>query len=300
MIRKIALAAILLLLSGPASGQLAPRCLLSTTGVAFGEIQFAKTNLTATGAIVIGCVGRGTHDYVVRLSAGANGTYTPREMPLAGSATVTLPYNLYKETALSEIWGDGSSGTTLVSGTIRIGSGGAAIIALPIYGRIENLREPAPGNYSDIVVATLQSLTLTNVSIPVQITAHVSNACAISATNLNFPDYAPGQSDDGQSQIHLTCTDTTPWNVGLDGGRYPGGTISRRSMSGPGPSQLDYQLYSDPGRTVVWGNTVGSDTVSGTGNGFPQTLNVYGRIPAGQSRVRDGGYVDTVTATVTF
>jgi spore coat protein U-like protein len=71
-------------------------------------------------------------------------------------------------------------------------------------------------------------------------------------------------------------------------------------MSGPGPSQLDYQLYSDPTRTVVWGNIVGTDTVSGTAIGLPQTVDVYGRIPAGQNRIRDGGYVDTITATVTF
>jgi spore coat protein U-like protein len=296
MMRKIALAAILLLLSGPASGQLGTNCSLSTTGVAFGEIQFAKTDLTATGAIVIRCVGRGTHDYILRLSAGINGTYSPREMPLIGSAGTTLPYNLYKETALSSIWGNGTSGTTFVSGTIRLGGGGAAIIPLPIYGRIESRHEPEPGDYADTIIATLGSLTLTNVSIPVPITAHVSNACAISATSLNFGSYTQTQLD-GQSQIQLTCTDTTPWNIGLDGGKF--GTVSRRNMSGPAASLLDYQLFTDPARTVVWGNNVGGDTVPGTGTGFSQILPVYGRIPSGQ-RVRDGGYKDTITATLTF
>ena len=155
------------------------------------------------------------------------------------------------------------------------------------------------GDYADIVIATLAVTgpLLTSAS-RYNITAHVSNSCTISATNLNFSDYTQAQLD-GQSQIQLTCTDATPWNVGLDGGKFPGALTSRRSMTGPAASQLDYQLYTDPARTNVWGNNVGSDTVSGTGNGFSQTLTVYGRIPSGQ-RVRDGGYVDTITATITF
>ena len=122
--------------------------------------------------------------------------------------------------------------------------------------------------------ATLVVTGAANVSIQVPITAHVSNHCSISATNLVFSDYAQAQVD-GQSQINVTCTDTTPWNIGLDGGRFPGALTSRRSMTGPGASQLDYQLYTDTPRTNVWGNNIGSDTVSGTDGSLPQTLNVY-------------------------
>jgi spore coat protein U-like protein len=298
MIRKIALAAILFILSGPAANAVAT-CVVSTTGVAFGEISVAtKTNLTATGAIVIRCVGSGNFDYVLSLNPGVNGQFTPRQMPLVGSSSINLPYNLYSEASLSSIWGNGFGVTRVVTGRINLGGGSVAIVPLTVYGRVEALTEPTAGDYQDIVIATLLSTAIANVSIPVSVTAHVSKSCSISATNLNFADYNQVQLD-GQSQIHLTCTDGTPWNVGLDGGSFPGALTSRRSMSGPGPSQLDYQLYSDPARTVVWGNNVGSDTVPGTANGFPQTLNVYGRIPAGQ-RVRNGGYVDTITATVTF
>ena len=132
----------------------------------------------------------------------------------------------------------------------------------------------------------------------VQRTANVASTCVITATNLDFSSYTETQLD-GQSQIQLICTDTTSWKVGLDGGRFPGAVIARRSMGGPGASQLGYQLYSDPARTDVWGDGIGTDTVSGTGTGATQLLNVYGRIPAGQS-VINGGYVDTITATVTF
>ena len=48
-----------------------------------------------------------------------------------------------------------------------------------------------------------------------------------------------------------------------------------------------------------WGNTVGTDTVSGTGNGNAQTLNVYGQIGS-QTTPQPGAYADTVNVTVTF
>jgi spore coat protein U-like protein len=302
MIRKIALAVFLFVLSGaPANAVVV--CTMSATNVAFGDVSVAaSTNagLTAVGAIVLSCIGTGSTNYAIALSPGANNQYSPRQMPLINDPIARLPYNLYSETALSSIWGNGVAGTTLVNGTINMRTDRIVILPFPVYGRVEPRTVPAAGDYADIITATLAlGGDNTGVNVSFQVTAHVSKHCSISATNLIFPDYTQAQLD-AQSQISVTCTDATPWDVGLDGGRYPGGTIARRSMSGPGPSQLDYQLYSDPARTNVWGDRVGNDTVSGTGNGIPQRLDVYGRIPAGQDRVRDGGYVDTITATITF
>jgi spore coat protein U-like protein len=70
-------------------------------------------------------------------------------------------------------------------------------------------------------------------------------------------------------------------------------------MTGPGAFLLNYGLFTDATRTTNWGETVGTDTVSGTGTGATQIVTVYGRIPATQN-VGIGGYVDTITATVTF
>ena len=62
---------------------------------------------------------------------------------------------------------------------------------------------------------------------------------------------------------------------------------------------LMYSLFKDAARALNWGNTVGADTMSGTGTGSLQTIPVYGRLPASQPAV-PGGYVDTIIATVTF
>jgi|SRR4249919_942481 len=132
------------------------------------------------------------------------------------------------------------------------------------------------------------------------VTTNVDSDCAIEATDMNFGDYHPvGPSIAGASSILLVCTTSTQWNVGLDQGTSPGATVTTRKMTGL-VSSLDYFLYSDSARTINWGNTVGTDTVSGTGTGGPQVVTVYGRIPAGQSVAGIGGYQDTITATVTF
>jgi spore coat protein U-like protein len=131
------------------------------------------------------------------------------------------------------------------------------------------------------------------------VTANINVNCTIAATDLDFGDYTSVQLD-GQSQITVTCTNTATWNVGLNAGTCTGATVTTRCMTGPGTSVLNYSLSSDTARTVNWGNTVGTDTVSGTGTGGPEIITVYGRIASGQTSAAGGGYTDTITATITF
>jgi spore coat protein U-like protein len=60
-----------------------------------------------------------------------------------------------------------------------------------------------------------------------------------------------------------------------------------------------YALFRDAARTLNWGNTIGSNTVSGIGTGSAQSLPVFGRVPPSQTAA-PGGYVDTIIATITF
>jgi spore coat protein U-like protein len=92
--------------------------------------------------------------------------------------------------------------------------------------------------------------------------------------------------------------DTTPYNIGLDAGTGTGATVAARKMTN-GANTITYSLYSDSGRTTVWGNTVGTNTVSATGNGASQTYTVYGRVPS-QTTPAAATYTDTITVTVTY
>jgi spore coat protein U-like protein len=118
------------------------------------------------------------------------------------------------------------------------------------------------------------------------------------AIDLAFGAYT-GTQTDATSTVTVTCTNTTPYNVGLNAGTFAGATVSTRRMTGADANGLAYSLSQDASRTVNWGNTVGTDTVSGTGNGGAQALTVYGRVPANQF-IAPGAYADTITATVTF
>lgn len=98
--------------------------------------------------------------------------------------------------------------------------------------------------------------------------------------------------------LNVQCTNTTPYNIGLDAGIGTGATVAVRKMTN-GAATVNYSLYSDAGHSTVWGNTVGTDTVSGTGNGSVQTVTVYGQVPA-QATPAAGVYTDTITATITY
>jgi spore coat protein U-like protein len=65
-----------------------------------------------------------------------------------------------------------------------------------------------------------------------------------------------------------------------------------------GSETMDYNLYRDGSRTLIWGDgTGGSSIVTGMGAGVTQDVTVYGRIYAGQNLVA-GKYTDSITVTV--
>lgn len=132
----------------------------------------------------------------------------------------------------------------------------------------------------------------------IAVSATVVATCVISATPLAFGNYEGLQSD-STATLSITCTNTTPYNVGLGVGLAPGATVTSRAMTGPAGATLPYSMFSDSARTTNWGMTVATDTVAGTGTGSVQTLTIYGRIAAGLY-ASPGAYTDTVTATVTY
>ena len=128
----------------------------------------------------------------------------------------------------------------------------------------------------------------------------VTSSCVInSASTLNFGSQGVLVANvDNASTLQVQCTSTTPYNIGLDAGLGTGATVAVRKMTN-GASTINYSLYRDSGRTTVWGNTVGTNTVAGTGNGALQSYTVYGRVPP-QATPAAATYSDTITVTVTY
>lgn len=133
------------------------------------------------------------------------------------------------------------------------------------------------------------------------VTAITVNACAAVATPLVFGtlNQLGGGTNDSQATVVVTCTPGTSYDVGLDNGAHASGGV-RHMTPTVGTAFVPYALYTNAARTTVWGNTVGSSTVSGTAGVLPTTLTVYGRVPAGFTPVAADAYADVVTVTVTF
>jgi spore coat protein U-like protein len=131
-----------------------------------------------------------------------------------------------------------------------------------------------------------------------------------------FGAYDGTQNDSAVTTITGNCTNTPPPGAGptifpvisLSPGLAA--SYAPRKMAS-GASRLNYNLFTNAARTVVWGNGSGSTVtvpaylaaVTLNGN---QTLafnnpnlTIFGRIPAGQTAAT-GLYADTITVTLTF
>jgi spore coat protein U-like protein len=138
------------------------------------------------------------------------------------------------------------------------------------------------------------------------VSATVAANCSIATVPLAFGSYDPITANavsslDGTGTVTVTCTNGSVATVTLGQGVSPDAESSdaapARRMT-DGANYLAYTLYSDPSRTVVWGNTSGTGA-SHEGSGIATNLTVYGSVAGGQN-VPAGEYADTVVATVTF
>lgn len=136
-------------------------------------------------------------------------------------------------------------------------------------------------------------------------------ACTVTATDIIFPDYFPlsGSVSDSAGNITVDCQN--PGLVGLlvtvsiSLSTGSGGSYMPRTML-KGTDTLNYNLYTNAGRTTVWGDGTGGTSTIGYTLLLPilgndnRTDPYYGRIPAGQTGAIPGTYNDTITVTVDY
>ncbi len=126
-------------------------------------------------------------------------------------------------------------------------------------------------------------------------------ACAISTTGVNFGTYdvfatAPR---DWTGSVTYRCTVTSPLMIILDKGGAT--TFNPRQMRN-GSKALNYNLYLDASRTIIWGDGTGGTHVytdPAPVKNQSVTVTIFGRIPAGQD-VNAGSYSNTITVTINF
>ncbi len=156
------------------------------------------------------------------------------------------------------------------------------------------------------LLASQQANAVSTVTTTFLVQVTLTASCAVSANTLNFGSSVGllTTAVTGSSTLSVTCSNTTPYNVGLDAGTVSGSTVAARLMAGTTAGNtgttLQFQLCSDGvSCATTWGNVIGTNTVTGTGSGVAQTLTVYGKVPV-QTSPKPDLYQTTITATVTY
>lgn len=165
---------------------------------------------------------------------------------------------------------------------------------------------------SNNVLASTTSTTFT-------VTATVASACTVAAANLSFGNFTNSADVNALTNLTVTCTNGTPYNIGLGLGAGSGASASSRIMTNTASSGaasgslLKYNLYlpdtSSPtsctSYSTVWiaatSVTAASGNYSSTGTGSVQSIAVCGKVPlSGNSGAYIGSYSDTIAVTLYY
>ena len=233
------------------------------------------------------------------------------------SGTNILNFALYQDSAHTNLWGAWQQSVFETAGMqvdVTSDSSGNSSFSEPIYALIAaGQQTAATGSYTDTFPNSNVGAYATfakqagpscptgggHAQIGFTVQGTVIPNCYLSATALNFGTASfITTAINATNTITVQCTNGLPYNIGLNAGSTTGGTTTTRLMAS-GANTVSYKMYSDSGHTTNWGNTVGTDTVSGTGTAGNQTLTVYGQVPI-QSSSTPASYSDLVTITATF
>ncbi|NKF21762.1 Csu type fimbrial protein [Solimonas marina] len=145
---------------------------------------------------------------------------------------------------------------------------------------------------------------LTAAALAVGMSPQAFAVCTVSTTPVAFAPYNPLDSNatNAVGNINLLCvlSIATSYTIKISTGSS--GSYASRQLVFAG-NTLNYNLYTDSNRTMVWGDgSGGSQTVGGTylisiidGKNY----SVYARMPARQN-VSAGIYADIVNVTVDY
>ena len=135
------------------------QCGITANAVAFGAYDPLGTVPTnGTGDVQVSCrqmgVGSLFVDYKILLSAGSSGSFVSRKM--TSDEVQALHYNLFVDVSRSTVWGDGNSGTSVVSDRVHLTPGMQTVTRnYPVYGRLFARQDVLAGMYSDAIIVTV-------------------------------------------------------------------------------------------------------------------------------------------------
>src|SRR5215208_5828569 len=311
-------------------------CTATMTNMNFGNVTVINNqNVDITGTVSINCTGASANQQLrlcLHLCEGSGGTDTTDIDPRYMNNASGLQYNVFSDSAFTQIWGAReAAGATYSSNAIWnshnlilalspfADASGNYTSAITAYGRVFSGQTAMPaGSYSSSFTSTANSTSrfavayrnccsacnntdFTVTSAPFTVSATVVPGCTVSAGDLNVGTASLLNSNvDSTSSVSVTCTSGLAYAVALSQGTTTGGTTTTRLMKHASTaSTVPYKMYSDAARTANWGNST-SDDVNGSGTGSAVNHTVYGRVSAQGFAPQAGSYSDTVTVTITY
>lgn len=148
------LAAIIAVLPTPAAACTLCSCTSSVTSLSFGDYDpVSPVPKDATALVSVDCTGLVSlfGQIEVRASAGVSGDKLQRTLVRGGSV---LRYNIYANSARSQVLADGLQGTTTITSPLN----GLLFFStsVPLYGRIQPNQWVSTGTYTDTVVISVE------------------------------------------------------------------------------------------------------------------------------------------------
>lgn len=124
-------------------------CVVKAMNVNFGNMTPSATGtLSGSGGVVATC--SKNLPYTLSISAGTSGDISSRTMMGAiADNKDKLSYNLYIDSAATNIWGDGATGKTITQ------NGAGAPIMNTIFGKLSLNQYLRPDTYTDNLTVTL-------------------------------------------------------------------------------------------------------------------------------------------------
>jgi len=127
-------------------------CNVATTNISFGTYDvFSNPPKDSTGTVSVTCDEAPPPIVTIRIGPSFNaGGFKPRQMRHT-TRPDRLNYNLFIDSSMSVIWGDGTGGTSAVSNKVTKNKTWVSTL----YGRIPAGQDVSAGTYSETVSVTI-------------------------------------------------------------------------------------------------------------------------------------------------
>lgn len=122
-------------------------CTISATDLPFPSRGVLTSATTATSTITVKCTNNNAFSVALNGGSVANNVLARRMKH--STAADTVGYQLYQDGGYATVWGDASGGAPLT------GTGTGSNQTFTVYGRVPAQATPRPGDYKDVVTATI-------------------------------------------------------------------------------------------------------------------------------------------------